>query len=130
MARLRFNDFTEPNHVSPDCRHDVTHERTNMNKNLKRTVLDNRQFGGLLLLTCSIATFVIVLLVTAHASDGSLQTITAQYQAQASAVEKFGFLLPPLNSFIAPMLATTAFLAGAYLWLSIRTNQSRDSAPV
>jgi hypothetical protein len=99
-----------------------------MNRNLNKTVLDSRQFVGLLLLTCSIATLAIVMVVTAHPPDDSIQSAIAHYEAEISMVEKFGFLFPPLQSLIAPLLAVTAFLAAIFLWLSIgRGRRSYDS---
>ncbi|SRR6266446_230576 len=98
----------------------VTQRKDTSDKNLKKTVLDNRQFVGLLLLACSIASFVIVMVVTAHPPDDSLESMTAHLQAEEKTVETFGFLLPPLQSFIAPLLAVTTLLAIAYLWLSAR----------
>ena len=91
-----------------------------MKKNLKAVILDNRQFVGLLLLACSIASFVLLVSANAHPPDDSPNSILAHLQAEENAVETFGFLLPPQQSFIAPSLAVTALLAVAYLWLSPR----------
>ncbi len=97
-----------------------------MNKNLKKTVLDDHQFVGLLLLAFSIASLLTVMVVISHPPDDSLESMTAQVRAEVSTVEKFGFLLPPLQSFIAPLLAATALLAAVYCWLSRRTRSDEQ----
>ena len=92
-----------------------------MNQNLRKTVLDNRQFVGLLLLVFASSFLVVSLVVALTPCDDSLEAMTAKPQAEFSTVERFGFLFPPVQSFMLPLAVVTVSLAVLYFWLSSKT---------
>jgi cobalamin synthase len=91
-----------------------------MNKHLKKTVLDSRQFIGLLLAAFSVASLAIAVALAAIPPDASIEGILSRSQAEGRMMDGFGFVLPPLQSFVVPLLAVTAVLAAVNLWLLIR----------
>ena len=96
-----------------------------MSQNLRKTVLDNRQFVGLLLLAFAASSLVVSLVVALTPPDNSLDAMTAKFQAEISTVEKFGFLFPPAQSFLLPLLVVTGLLAAIYFSLRTKTHRSR-----
>ncbi len=95
-----------------------------MNQKLRKTVLDNHQFVGLLLLVFAAASLA-VSSVALKPVDDSLEAMTANFQAEVSTVEKFGFLLPPVQSFLPPLVVVTVLLAALYFGLSAKTSRPR-----
>jgi hypothetical protein len=77
----------------------------------KKTVLDSRQFIGLLLPAFSVAALVIAVAIGVRPAEGSIEGMLSLWRAESNMVETLGFLLPPLQSFIVPLLAVTPALA-------------------
>jgi hypothetical protein len=91
-----------------------------MNKYLKKTVLDSHQFISLLLVGFSVASLAIAVVAGPHPPDAMLEGMSAWRQAEVIAFEVYGFLLPPLQSFIVPLVTATAMLAAVNLWLTVK----------
>ena len=96
-----------------------------MNQNLRKTVLDNRQFVGLLLLAFAASSLVVSLMVALTPPDDSLEAMTAKFQAEVGTLEKLGFLFPPVQSFLPPLVVVTGLLAAIYFSLRTQTHRSR-----
>jgi len=96
----------------------ITHQ-TNiepMNTNLKKTVLDSRQFTGLLLVLFCIA----ALIIKFWPVDADTSWQSAKMQSEALMVQTFGFLLPPFQSLLTPVLGVITFLAILNFWLCLK----------
>jgi len=87
-----------------------------MNTNLKKQLLDSRQFVALLLALSSVVALIIIL----NPPDMSAVGRMARWQSEVNEVQEFGFLLPRLQSFIIPLLSITVFLALVNLWLCLK----------
>ena len=91
---------------------------------LKRVVLDDRKFVGCLLLMSSIASLVLLVSANTLIPSDSIESILRRWQADENMVTTFGFLLPPLQDLIAPLLSATVLLALFYLWLVRKETKS------
>ena len=91
-----------------------------MNRHFKKTVLDSRQFIGLLLAAFSVASLAIAVALAAIPPDASIEGMLSRSQAEGRMVDGFGFLLPPLQSIVVPLLAVTTVLAAVNLWLLMK----------
>jgi hypothetical protein len=90
-----------------------------MKTNLKRTLLDSRQFVGLLLLAFCAVSLVIAGTALTRMSQPAHESIAARWEAEMASMDKFGFVWPPLESFVLPLLVATLLLAAVNFWLSL-----------
>jgi hypothetical protein len=80
-----------------------------MKSNLRKPVLNGHQFTGLLLLLFSSLTLIVRFYPVD--TDTSWRAVSAKLESEALMVQTYGFILPPLQSLLLPLLTVDVFLA-------------------